>query len=97
MGDNLDLRTLQVKGVVSPERLEYCKVGRNSRAMTYEFQVIGRIDEELFKRYIDEKSMKSEKIHNSSIVGMINGLYATSSGIGGIVPSAHQSGEVAGG
>jgi endopeptidase La len=44
------------------------------------------IDEELFKKYIDEKSMKSEKIHDSPIVGMINGLYATTSGRGGIVP-----------
>jgi ATP-dependent Lon protease len=39
-----------------------------------------------YKRYIDEKSYKSEKIHNEPIIGMINGLYATSSGRGGIVP-----------
>ena len=39
-----------------------------------------------FKKYIDEKSYKIEKIHLEPIVGMINGLYATSSGKGGIVP-----------
>ena len=39
-----------------------------------------------FKKYIDEKSYKIEKIHIEPVVGMINGLYATSSGKGGIVP-----------
>lgn len=39
-----------------------------------------------FKKYIDEKSHKIEKIHLEPVVGMINGLYATSSGKGGIVP-----------
>ena len=39
-----------------------------------------------FKKYIDEKSYKSEKIHDEPVVGMINGLYATTSGRGGIVP-----------
>ena len=39
-----------------------------------------------FKKYIDEKSYKSEKIHEQPIIGMINGLYATTSGRGGIVP-----------
>ena len=39
-----------------------------------------------FKKYIDEKSYKPEKIHEEPIVGMINGLYATTSGRGGIVP-----------
>jgi endopeptidase La len=39
-----------------------------------------------YKRYIDEKLYKSEKIHTEPIIGMINGLYATSTGRGGIVP-----------
>jgi endopeptidase La len=39
-----------------------------------------------FKKYIDEKSYKPERIHEEPIVGMINGLYATASGRGGIVP-----------
>jgi endopeptidase La len=39
-----------------------------------------------FKKYIDEKSYKPERIHEEPIVGMINGLYATTSGRGGIVP-----------
>ena len=44
------------------------------------------IDWDKFRKYVDEKSYKSEKIHTEPIVGMINGLYATSSGRGGIVP-----------
>jgi ATP-dependent Lon protease len=44
------------------------------------------IDWDQFKKYVDEKSHKTEKIHYEPIVGMINGLYATSSGRGGIVP-----------
>ena len=44
------------------------------------------IDWDAFKKYIDEKSYKPEKIHNHPIIGMINGLYATTSGRGGIVP-----------
>jgi len=39
-----------------------------------------------FKKYIDEKSYKTEKIHEEPKIGMINGLYATVSGRGGIVP-----------
>lgn len=45
-----------------------------------------KIEWDDFKNYIDEKSYKPEKIHNEPLVGMINGLYATSSGRGGIVP-----------
>ena len=44
------------------------------------------IEWDKFKKYIDEKSYKVEKIHLEPVVGMINGLYATSSGKGGIVP-----------
>jgi len=44
------------------------------------------IEWDQFKKYIDEKSYKIEKIHLEPIVGMINGLYATTSGKGGIVP-----------
>jgi len=39
-----------------------------------------------FKKYVDEKSYKPEKIHDKPEIGMINGLYATTSGRGGIVP-----------
>jgi endopeptidase La len=44
------------------------------------------IDDELLKKYIDDKISKPEKIHETPLVGMINGLYATTSGRGGIVP-----------
>ena len=44
------------------------------------------IDWDGFKKYVDEKSYKTEKIHEEPKVGMINGLYATTSGRGGIVP-----------
>jgi endopeptidase La len=39
-----------------------------------------------FKKYVDEKSYRPEKIHDKPEIGMINGLYATTSGRGGIVP-----------
>jgi ATP-dependent Lon protease len=41
---------------------------------------------DMFKKYIDEKSYKPELIHDVPRIGMINGLYATTSGRGGIVP-----------
>ena len=44
------------------------------------------IDWDSLKKYIDQKLYKSEKIHDAPVVGMINGLYATTSGRGGIVP-----------
>jgi endopeptidase La len=44
------------------------------------------IDWDAFKKYVDEKSYKTEKIHEEPKIGMINGLYATTSGRGGIVP-----------
>jgi endopeptidase La len=44
------------------------------------------IDWDGFKKYVDEKSYKTEKIHEEPKIGMINGLYATTSGRGGIVP-----------
>jgi ATP-dependent Lon protease len=37
-------------------------------------------------KLLDEKPMLMTKIHDKSEVGIINGLYATSSGVGGIVP-----------
>jgi ATP-dependent Lon protease len=37
-------------------------------------------------KLLDEKPMVHTRIHDKSEVGIINGLYATSSGIGGIVP-----------
>lgn len=37
-------------------------------------------------KILDEKPMSITKIHDQAEVGIINGLYATSSGIGGIVP-----------
>jgi ATP-dependent Lon protease len=37
-------------------------------------------------KLLDEKPMNLTKIHDAPEVGVINGLYATSSGVGGIVP-----------
>jgi len=43
--------------------------------------------EELQKNYLQhDRSILPEKIHKKSIVGKINGLYATSTGMGGIIP-----------
>jgi ATP-dependent Lon protease len=37
-------------------------------------------------KLLDEKPMMMTKIHDNPEIGIINGLYATSSGVGGIVP-----------
>ena len=37
-------------------------------------------------KLLDEKPMQITKVHENPEVGIINGLYATSSGVGGIVP-----------
>lgn len=44
------------------------------------------IDTALVHKYLDKPIMMVEKIHKNDLVGVINGLYATSVGIGGIVP-----------
>lgn len=44
------------------------------------------IDQELVHKYLDKPTMMVEKIHKNNMIGVINGLYATSVGMGGIVP-----------
>jgi endopeptidase La len=44
------------------------------------------ITEELIRSYLEKPLLTVEKIHKNNLVGVINGLYATTLGIGGIVP-----------
>ena len=44
------------------------------------------IGKDLVHKYLEKPILLVEKIHKNDLVGVINGLYATSIGIGGIVP-----------
>ncbi|QGR53814.1 ATP-dependent lon protease [Moumouvirus maliensis] len=44
------------------------------------------INKELVHKYLDKPAITNEKIHKSDMIGVINGLYATSVGMGGIIP-----------
>ena len=44
------------------------------------------ITDQLVRTYLDKPLMTMEEIHKNNLVGVINGLYATPIGIGGIVP-----------
>lgn len=44
------------------------------------------IDKEMIIRYLNKSQTNIEKIHAQPLVGVINGMYATSNGSGGIVP-----------
>ncbi len=44
------------------------------------------VDQELVHKYLEKPVMLVEKIHKNHMIGVINGLYATSVGMGGIVP-----------
>ncbi len=44
------------------------------------------INRELIKKYLGEKHNKIKSIHTEDIVGIVNGLYATECGKGGILP-----------
>lgn len=44
------------------------------------------ITEKLIHKYLDKPTMLVELIHNNNLIGVVNGLYATNIGMGGIVP-----------
>lgn len=44
------------------------------------------IDEKIVRECLGENKIEFKKIHNENIIGLVNGLYATTMGIGGIVP-----------
>ena len=44
------------------------------------------IDKDLIHRYLDKPTLTFDEIHKRDIIGVINGLYATTVGMGGIVP-----------
>jgi endopeptidase La len=64
----------------------YCKnlFEKNNPIFTKEKPIV--IDRETIIKYLDKPQLNIEQIHNESQVGVINGLYASSVGKGGIVP-----------
>lgn len=44
------------------------------------------ITKKLIHKYLEKPSLLLDKIHDTNMVGVINGLFATVSGIGGIIP-----------
>lgn len=44
------------------------------------------IDKNLVHRYLEKPILPSEEIHRNNLIGVINGLYATTVGMGGIIP-----------
>lgn len=44
------------------------------------------ITKEIVHKYLDKPHKSNESIHANNMIGVINGLYATTSGMGGIVP-----------
>jgi endopeptidase La len=44
------------------------------------------ITKEIIHKYLEKPKMKIKKVHDKPLVGVINGLYATTSGRGGIIP-----------
>jgi endopeptidase La len=44
------------------------------------------ITKDMIDKYIKKSSINNKKIHNSPKIGNVNGLYATSIGIGGVIP-----------
>lgn len=54
-------------------------------AFNWEFDKIV-ITEDLVHRYLEKPTITFDKIHGKNLVGVINGLYATKVGIGGLVP-----------
>jgi endopeptidase La len=56
-----------------------------NQIFNFKFDGVLEIDIKIVHMYLDEPTLMIEKIHNKDLVGMINGLYATNIGIGGIV------------
>jgi len=44
------------------------------------------IDHELVHKYLDKPTLLVEEIHKNNLIGVVNGLYATTFGMGGIIP-----------
>jgi ATP-dependent Lon protease len=60
------------------------KLNKDYMLSTYPSKV--EITYENILKLLDEKPMLMTKVHEQPEIGIINGLYATSSGVGGIVP-----------
>ena len=58
---------------------------RNLFACSKKNKVVN-LSRNLIKKLLDTEKFDFEKIHNEPMIGIVNGLYATNSGYGGIVP-----------
>jgi ATP-dependent Lon protease len=67
-------------------KIELIIMKLNKEYMLTKYQEEVKLNYEEILKLLDEKPMQISKIYDNPEVGIINGLYATSSGIGGIVP-----------
>ena len=57
-----------------------------NKIFNLDFEEKLEIDIDLIHRYLDKPTILIEKTHKTDLIGVINGLYVTSIGVGGIVP-----------
>jgi len=67
-------------------KIELIIMKLNKEYMLTKYPEEVKLNYEEILKLLDEKPMQISKIYDNPEVGIINGLYATSSGIGGIVP-----------
>lgn len=72
------LTVSQIEDLIDKKTLEQIFLSANQYHIS--------LDIELINSYLDDSHLFREKIHQENSVGIVNGLYATSSGTGGIVP-----------
>lgn len=56
----------------------------NKKTTTKDIKI--KIDRELISTYLGKQNIHIQKVHEEDIVGVINGLYATDGGSGGVLP-----------
>lgn len=74
----IEYKKSKFEDILDPEILD------NIFNLNFDDKII--IDQLLIHKYLDKPIMLVEEIHKNDMVGIINGLYATTIGMGGIVP-----------
>ena len=67
-------------------KIELIIMKLNKEYMLSKYPESVKLEYDQIIKLLDEKPMQITKVHENPEVGIINGLYATSSGVGGIVP-----------
>jgi len=67
-------------------KIELIIMKLNKEYMLSKYPDTVKLEYDQIIKLLDEKPMQITKVHENPEVGIINGLYATSSGVGGIVP-----------